>query len=228
MEDIWDWGYTWEVLPKLLEGLVVTLEATVLGFVFALVVGLVWAVLRQPGRHPARWSAAWVVERSAFWLVEFVRSTPLLVQLYFIFYVFPEAGLVLSPLTAGVLGLGLHYSAYLAEVYRSGIEGVPKGQWEAATALNLTRAQAFRRIVLPQAIPPILPALGNRLIAIFKDSPLLAVITVTELLRQAKLLGAEHFRYLEPMTLVGVIFLILSLASSRLVRAVESWSEQRA
>lgn len=228
MQDIWDWGYTWEVLPKLLQGLVVTLEATVLGFAFALVVGLVWAVLRQPGRRLERWSAAWAVERSAYWAVEFVRSTPLLVQLYFVFYVFPEIGVVLSPLTAGVLGLGLHYSAYLAEVYRSGIEGVPKGQWEAATALNLTRSQTFRRIVLPQAIPPILPALGNRLIAIFKDSPLLAVITVTELLRQAKLLGAEHFRYLEPMTLVGVIFLVLSLASSRLMGSIEAWSEQRA
>jgi polar amino acid transport system permease protein len=227
-EDIWSWSYAWEVLPTLLDGLVVTLEATALGFGFALVGGLVLAVLRQPGRRPARWSAGWFLERGAYWFVEFVRSTPLLVQLYFVFYVFPEAGVVLSPLTAGVLGLGLHYSAYLAEVYRSGIEGVPRGQWEAATALNLTRAQAFRRIVLPQAIPPVVPALGNRLIAIFKDTPLLAVITVTELLRQAKLLGAERFRYLEPMTLVGVIFLVLSLISSRLVSRVERWSEQRA
>ena len=214
--ELWDWGYAREALPALLDGLVVTLEATVLAFAFALVVGLLWAVLRRSERRAVRGTARWIVEA--------VRSTPLLVQLYFIFYVFPEIGLVLSPLVAGVLGLGLHYSAYVAEVYRSGIDGVPRGQWEAARALNLTRGQTFRRIVLPQAIPPTIPALGNRLIAIFKDSPLLAVITVTELLRQAKLLGAEHFRYLEPMTLVGLIFLVLSLASSRLVRRVERWT----
>lgn len=217
---LWDWSYAWEVLPTLLTGLKVTLLATVCGFAFALAVGLLWAVLRRSGNP--------VVRRSTHWLVEFVRSTPLLVQLYFVFYVFPEIGVVLSPLVAGVLGLGLHYSAYTAEVYRSGIDAVPRGQWEAATALGLGRGQTFWRIVLPQAIPPIVPALGNRLIAIFKDTPLLAVITVTELLQQAKLLGAESFRYLEPLTLVGAIFLVLSLASSRLVRRAEVWSERTA
>jgi polar amino acid transport system permease protein len=214
----WDWSYAWEVLPHLLHGLVVTLEATVSGFAFALVVGLVWAALRRSRRR--------LVAQPVRWLVEFVRSTPLLVQLYFVFYVFPKLGVVLSPLTAGILGLGLHYSAYTSEVYRSGIDGVPRGQWEAATALGLTRFETFTRIVLPQAIPPILPALGNRLIAIFKDTPLLAVITVTEMLQEAKLLGAESFRYLEPLTLVGAIFLVLSLISSRLVRWAEVWSER--
>lgn len=215
---LWDWSYAVEVLPVLLEGLGVTLKATLYGFVFALVVGLFWALLRRSG---SRW-----VRGGAFWSLELVRSTPLLVQLYFLFYVFPELGLVLSPLVAGVLGLGLHYSAYTAEIYRSGIDGVPRGQWEAATALNLTRRQAFWRIVLPQAVPPVVPALGNRLIAMFKETPLLSVITVTELLQRAKLLGAESFRYLEPLTLVGAIFLVLSLVSSRLVRRVEVWSER--
>lgn len=215
---LWDWSYAVEVLPVLLEGLGVTLKATLYGFLFALVVGLAWALLRRSG---SRW-----VRGTAFWSLELVRSTPLLVQLYFLFYVFPELGLVLSPLVAGVLGLGLHYSAYTAEIYRSGIDGVPRGQWEAATALNLTRRQAFWRIVLPQAVPPVVPALGNRLIAMFKETPLLSVITVTELLQRAKLLGAESFRYLEPLTLVGAIFLVLSLASSRLVRRVEVWSER--
>lgn len=217
---IWDWSYALEVVPPLLEGLIVTLEATLLSFAFAVVAGLVWVVMRRFGNLPVRLTGRWIVE--------FVRSTPLLVQLYFLFYIFPEFGVALDPLPAGVLGLGLHYSAYLAEVYRSGIDSVPRGQWEAATALDLTRAQIFWHIILPQAIPPILPALGNRLIAIFKDSPLLAVITVTEMLQQAKLLGAESFRYLEPLTLVGVVFLILSLAASRLVRRVEMWSERAA
>lgn len=218
--EIWDWGYAWEALPILARGLLVTLQATFLGFALALVMGLVWAVLRRARSRALR--------GTAYWIVELVRSTPLLVQLYFLFYLFPEVGVVLSPLTAGVLGLGLHYSAYLAEVYRSGLDAVPRGQWDAAAALNLSRFQTFRRVVLPQAIPPLVPVLGNRLIAIFKDTPLLAVITATELLQQAKLLGAERFRYLEPLTLVGAIFLVLSLAAARLVRRTEVWSERSA
>lgn len=217
---MWDWSYTREVIPTLLSGLWVTLQATVGGFALALVVGLGWAAMRRFGNRPVRLTARWIVE--------FVRSTPLLVQLYFLFYIFPHFGVALPPLLAGVLGLGLHYSAYAAEIYRSGIDGVPRGQWQAATALNLTRRQSFWHVILPQAIPPIVPALGNRLIAIFKDTPLLAVITVAEMLQRAKLLGAESFRYLEPLTLVGVIFLILSLISSRLVRRLEVWSERTA
>lgn len=213
---IWDSSYAWEVLPELLRALGVTLEATFLGFGLALVLGLVWAVMRRSRRRLVRTPVAW--------LVEFVRSTPLLVQLYFLFYVLPTVGLAASPLLTGILALGLHYSAYTAEVYRAGIDGVPRGQWEAALALNLGGGQTFRRIILPQAIPPIVPALGNRLVAIFKDTPLLAGITVLELLQRAKLLGAETFRYLEPLTLVGLIFLILSLISSRLIRRVEAWS----
>lgn len=218
MNGLWSWEYAREVLPVLLKGLGVTVQATLLGFVLALVLGLVWTLLRRSGN---RW-----VRGATFWTLELVRSTPLLVQLYFLFYVFPETGLVLSPLVAGVLGLGLHYSAYTAEIYRSGIEGVPRGQWEAATALSLSRRQTFWRIVLPQAVPPVVPALGNRLIALFKETPLLSVITVTEMLQRAKLLGAESFRYLEPLTIVGAIFLVLSLVSSRLVRRVEVWSER--
>ncbi len=214
----WHWAYALEVLPRLLRGLLVTLEATAAGFAFALVAGLLWALLRRSGHR--------LVSVPVAWLVEVVRSTPLLVQLYFVFYVFPRMGVVLSPLTAGILGLGLHYSAYTSEIYRSGIEGVPRGQWEAARALNFSRLETFTRVVLPQAIPPILPALGNRLIAIFKDTPLLAVITVTEMLQEAKLAGAESFRYLEPLTLVGAIFLVLSLASSRLVRRLEVRNER--
>jgi len=210
---IWDWGYAWEVAPALASGLVITLEAAVLGFVVAVLLGLVWAAARRLGGP--------VVGRVASGIVEFVRSTPLLVQLYFLFYVLPESGIVLSPLTVGVLGLGLHYSAYTAEVYRSGIDGVPKGQWDAARALNFTPGQTFMRVVIPQALPPILPVLGNRAIAILKETPLLAVITVTELLQEAKLAGAESFRYVEPLTMVGVIFLVLSLVASRGLRSLE-------
>lgn len=211
---IFDLRFAAEVLPALLRALAVTVEATLLGTLLALVLGLVWAVLRRSRR---RWLAVPVAG-----LVDFVRSTPLLIQLYFLYFGLPAFGLSAGPLLTGIVGLGIHYSTYCSEVYRAGIEGVPRGQWEAARALGLGRGDTWRRVVLPQAIPPIVPALGNYLIAMFKDTPLLAAITVTELLQTAKIVGAERFRYLEPLTLVGLLFLVVSLAASRGVRRLES------
>ena len=211
---IWDWAYTLDVLPEILAAFGVTLQATLAGFVLALALGLAWAVARMA---PLGWLA-----RGASWIVEFVRSTPLLIQLYFLYYVLPEYGLTLSPLVIGILALGLHYSCYTAEVYRAGIEAVPRGQWEAARALNLSPAATWRRVILPQAVPPTLPVLGNYLIAMFKDTPLLAAITVMEMLQTAKLIGADSFRYLEPLTITGVVFLAVSLAASYLVHHLET------
>lgn len=210
---IFDWGYAWDIAPRLAQGLVVTIQATVLGMALALTLGLGLALAR---RARYRW-LAW----PAGALVEFVRSTPLLVQIYFLFYVLPDAGVRLSPLATGVLALGMHYAAYCSEVYRAGLESVPKGQWEAAAALNLGRWRTMKDVIIPQAIPPIVPALGNYLVAMFKDTPLLSAITVLEVLQAAKLVGAETFRYVEPLTLVGVLFLILSLLSAAGVRWIE-------
>lgn len=210
---IWDWDYALSVVPPLLRAFVVTLEATFAGFLLAVIVGLLWAM--------ARMAQVRIVARTAFWIVEFVRSTPLLIQLYFLYYVLPEYGLVLSPLAIGILALGLHYSCYTAEVYRAGIEAVPNGQWDAARALNLSPLAIWWRIVLPQALPPTLPMLGNYLIAMFKDTPLLAAITVMEMLQTAKLIGAESFRYLEPLTVTGAVFLLVSLMASFAVRRLE-------
>jgi polar amino acid transport system permease protein len=210
---MFDWDYALRIVPQLLSGLEVTLEATLGGMALALVLGLVWAVLRR--------AAPAVLAKAVHWGIELVRSTPLLVQLYFLFYVLPDLGLRLSPLATGVLGLGLHYSAYTAEVYRAGIEAVPRAQWEAALALSLGRTRTWLAIILPQAIPPVIPVLGNYLIAMFKDSPMLAAITVMEMLQVAKLIGSQSFRYLEPLTLVGLLFLAVSLVSSRLISALE-------
>src|SRR5205807_1297535 len=132
-------------------------------------------------------------------VVEFIRNTPLLVQLFFFFYVLPTVGVTFSPLTTGVIGLGLHYSTYTAEVYRAGIDGVPVGQWEAATALSLPRRRTWTAVILPQAIRRVVPALGNYVIAMFKDTPMLAAITVLDMLKQAQEVGAESFRYTEPI-----------------------------
>ena len=204
-----DWNLAWEILPALLSAFLVTVQASLLGMVVALLLGLVWALLRRSDSRLIAWSATWAVE--------FIRSTPLLVQVYFLFYVLPSFGLTWSPLVTGVIALGLHYSAYTAEIYRAGIDNLPRGQWEAAMALNLSVLDTYRSVVLPQAIPPMIPALGNYLVAMFKETPVLAAITVGELLQTAKLIGAESFRYLEPLTIVGILFLIASLLSTRLV-----------
>jgi polar amino acid transport system permease protein len=210
---IWDWDYTWDILPDLLRGLVVTVQATLVGSVVAMVLGLVFALLRRSRATPVR-----VVTGA---VVEFIRSTPLLVQLYFLFFVLPSLGITLSGFLAGVIGLGVHYATYTSEVYRAGIEGVPRGQWEAATALNLPTSRVWRSVILPQAIPRVLPALGNYVIAMFKETPLLSAITVLEMLAVAKGLGSQTFRYLEPLTLVGLLFLLVSLPASLTVRRLE-------
>ncbi|HLP67287.1 MAG TPA: ectoine/hydroxyectoine ABC transporter permease subunit EhuD [Rhizobium sp.] len=209
----WDWDFVRQIMPTLLEGAKITILATVLGAAVAAVLGLLFAVLRMAAPAP--------VARLTSFAVEFIRGTPLLVQLYFIFYVLPDIGIRLPALLAGVIGLGIHYGTYAAEVYRAGIENVPRGQWEAAKATNLTERQTWIYVILPQAIPPMIPALANYLIAMFKETPLLSAITVLELMNQAKSIANSNYRYIEPMTLVGVFFLIISLISVAFLRFLE-------
>ncbi len=214
-----DYAYALEILPQLLLGAVITLEATVGGMILAMILGLVLALMQL--------SPYKALELPARGFIAFVRGTPLLIQLYFLFYVLPLYGLALDPLLTGILGLGMHYATYLAEVYRAGIQGIPKGQWEAAVALNLPRADVWRRIILPQAVPPMIPVFGNYLIAMFKDTPLLATITVLELLGTAQAEAAWSYRYFEPYTIVGLIFLLLSLPSAWLVQKLETRNAPR-
>ncbi len=210
----WDWEFVWQIMPTLIEGVKITILATFLGAAVAAVIGLVFAILRMSAPAP--------VARATAFAVEFIRGTPLLVQLYFIFYVLPDIGIRLPALVAGVIGLGIHYGTYAAEVYRAGIENVPRGQWEAARATNLTMPQTWVHVVLPQAIPPMIPALSNYLIAMFKETPLLSAITVLELMNQAKSIANSNYRYIEPMTLVGVFFLVMSLISVLFLRWLEA------
>jgi polar amino acid transport system permease protein len=211
----WSWQFVWEILPNLLRGFVITIEATILGSILAAIVGLVFAILRRSENR--------LISRPVGFLVEFIRGTPLLVQLYFLFYILPDVGVLLPPLVAGVIGLGLHYGTYTSEVYRAGIDNVPRGQWEAAKAANLTPFQTWRYIVLPQAIPPMIPALANYFIAMFKETPLLSAITVLELMNEARSVANYNYRYLEPMTMVGVFFLAVSIPSVVALR----WLERR-
>jgi polar amino acid transport system permease protein len=209
-----DWRFAWQILPELLRGAVTTVGVTLVGFTAALVLGLLAALLRR--------SQLRLLSAPAAFLIEFIRSTPLLIQLYFLFYVAPDYGLTMSALAAGTLGISLHYSCYVAEVYRAGLNSVPKGQWEAAKALSLRPWHAYRQIILPQAVRNIVPALGNYLIAMFKDTPVLSAITVVELMLTAKNIGSASFRYIEPITLGGLFFLAVSLGVAFLVRRVES------
>ena len=154
-------------------------------------------------------------------ITEFIRTTPLLVQLFFLFFVLPEWGVKFSALTTGILAIGLHYSTYTAQVYRAGIDAVPKGQWEAATALSLPAHRTWFAVILPQAIRRIAPALGNYVISMLKDTPLLAGISVLEMLQQSRLAGASTFQYTEPLTVVGVAFILIAYPASLFVRALE-------
>lgn len=210
----WDWEFSIEILPQLWEGVKVTIQATILGTIIAMTLGLALAIAR---RSKTGW-----VSRPVGFFAEFVRGTPLLVQLYFLFYILPDLGLVLSPLAAGVVGLGIHYATYTAEVYRAGIEAVPRGQWEAAKATNLTMRQTWTHIIIPQAIPPMIPALANYFVAMFKETPLLAAITVLELMNQARSVANYHYKYVEPMTMVGLFFLVVSIPSVILLRKLEA------
>ncbi|MER5376317.1 ectoine/hydroxyectoine ABC transporter permease subunit EhuD [Streptomyces sp. NPDC002553] len=209
----WDWSAVSDFMPMFWDGLLVTLQALVLGSLISFSLGLVWALLM---RTPTRW-LQWPVGV----VTEFVRDTPLLVQLFFLFYVLPEWGVTLSALATGVLAIGLHYSTYTMQVYRAGIDAVPVGQWEAATALNLPRTRTWRAVILPQAVRRVVPALGNYVIAMLKDTPLLMTITVLDLLGRARLFSQEHFQFTEPLTVIGVAFIVISYLASLLLRTLE-------
>lgn len=211
---IWDWQYAWEVFPDIVvDGLRITLLATVLGSALAYALGLLLTLLR---RSPIR-----IVSSTTWAFIELVRSTPLLVQIFFFFFVLPDFGVRFDPLTTGVIALGVHYATYCAEVYRAGIEAVPVGQWEAAVALNLPRIRTWTAVILPQAVPRVLPALGNYTISMLKETPLLLMIGVLDIVGVANQLGSRAFRYVEPITIAGVLFLVLSYSASLLVRGME-------
>jgi polar amino acid transport system permease protein len=208
-----DWQFACEILPQLLRAVELTIQATLVGFFLAILVGLILAIGRR--------SNYWLISKPTSFIVEFVRTTPLLVQLFFLFFVLPRYGIRLPAFTVGVIGLGLHYGAYTSEVFRAGIDAIARGQWEAATALNFSSMRIWTRIILPQAIPPMFPAFGNYFIAMFKETPLLSAITVVELFQQAKIISSTTFRPLEPFTMVGIIFFILSYPSALLIRRLE-------
>jgi polar amino acid transport system permease protein len=209
-----DFGFALSILPILLQGAVLTVLATVGGFAGALVGGAIIATMQRSDIKALRFLA--------IGFIYVIRNTPLLVQLYFVFYVLPSFGITIGALSAGILGLSLHYSAFIAEVYRAGIGAVPVGQFEAADALGLGTVQKWALVIAPQAVKPILPVLGNYLIGMFKETPILATITVIELFGAAQDVAGKTYRYNEPYTLVALIFLAISIPCSLLVRRLDS------
>lgn len=199
----WDWSYALESLPNLLRGLLITLQITAGASVIALSVGLGYAAMIL--------SPVPVISLPVRFVVDFFRGTPLVVQVFFWFYVLPEIGISAGVFAIGVVGLGLYGAAYCADVYRAGIQNLPRSQWEAAAALHLPRRFLWADVITPQAFRAVLPALGNYVILMFKYTPILTTITVTELLAEGLDLGSETYRYLEPLTIVGILFVIVSL-----------------
>lgn len=212
---LWNWDFAAEVLPELVIAfLQYTLGITAAASVVAIVVGLVLVLLRRTGLKPISYPVV------AF--IEFIRSTPVPIQLFFVYYAAPALGIEMSALATGVLVLGVHYACYMSEVYRAGIEAVPRGQWEACTALALSPVRTWRAVILPQVVRRILPSTGNQVVALFKETPFLIVIGVSEMVTVANRLGAEQYRYIEPVTIAGLIFLVASYPTSVLMRKLEA------
>lgn len=210
---IFNWHFAWSILPQLLNAAQTTFLITLASFLVALVGGLPILWLRMSKNRYA--------SRVTMWVSDFVRGTPLLVQIFFIYYVLPSYGLELGPVETGIAAIGLHYSFYMAETYRTALQSVGPGQREAAQALGLHQARIFQKVLWPQMCPIIVPIAGSFLIYMFKDTPILAAITVRELMQVSSQIGADNFRYMEPITIVGVLFLMMSLIAAYLIRILE-------
>ena len=209
----WRWDFAIEILPQMLLATLNTILAAGVGYAIATIVGLLF-LLGQ--RTPIK--IVNIINRE---IVEFIRSTPLLIQLFFVYFVLPQFGITLSAWVCGMITIGLHFGTYLSEVYRGALEVVPKSQWESCRSLYFSTFYTYRKIVLPQAFPIAIPGMGNYLVGIFKDTPLLSTIGVAELFHAATAVGGYHYRYLEPYTIVGIIFLMLSIPAAIWIRKIE-------
>ncbi|MGO1770203.1 MAG: ectoine/hydroxyectoine ABC transporter permease subunit EhuD [Microbacterium sp.] len=206
----WRWDHVWAALPEMLEKFVtVTLLVTVLGSIIAAVLGLLIALARRSAPRPLAAILTFVAD--------FIRMTPLIVQLLFIYYAFTS----FDPLIIGIIVFGVHYATFMSEVYRAGIDSIPNGQWEATTALSMSRGRTWIAVIIPQAVRATVPALGNYVISMFKETPFLTAIAVIDMLGAAMEYGGTHFRSIEVVTIAGVLFLVASYPTSLLVTRLE-------
>ncbi len=203
----------WASLPTLLVGTRLTIGFALAAMVLGLPLGLLVALLRLYASGPVRWLATLYVS--------FIRGTPLLVQIFVVYYGLPSFGITLSPVVGGVLALTLNAAAYLSETIRAAILSIPKGQHEAAYSVGLSRMETMRLIVLPQAARVALPSLGNSLIGLVKDTSLVSVITVVELLRSAQLVIARTFEPFGPYLAAAMIYWAVSSLLELVQRRLE-------
>ena len=207
-------------MPLLLSGLRLTVAVTVLALCLATLLGLLWALLRTSG-IPALAGPVRI-------FVELLRGIPILVVLFYIYFVMPEIGIDLTAFQAGVIGLALTYSCYIGETFRAGIEAVDSGQVEAAKSIGMRRATAMRRVVLPQAFRIVVPPYANNMIMLLKDSSQVSVISVAELTMQGKMLASSTFNNMTVFTLVALLYLALTVPLNMLMRRVEAVLGRRA
>jgi len=194
------------------DGVVKTFEVTVLSIIFALILGLLVGL--------GRISRYTILNRLCTVYVEVIRGIPLLVQLFYIYYALAKFVRIMD-ISAAVIAMTVCYGAYISEIFRAGIQSIPKGQMEAALALGLTRSQALYRIILPQTIKVVLPPIGNEFIALLKDSSLVSILAVSDLLRRGREYASTSFYYFETYTMIAIIYLIMTLFFSRLVAIME-------
>ncbi|WP_238651627.1 amino acid ABC transporter permease [Paenibacillus piscarius] len=196
-----------------LSGLQYTLLLAVMGVFFGFVLGIVVSLLRMSKWRILRFIAtAWV---------EFLRGTPMLVQLFLIHYGLPEFGISLSPIQSGAITLTINSSAYLAEIFRAGIQGVDRGQMEAARSLGMKQGMTMRYIILPQALKNVLPAIGNEFITIIKESSIVSMIGVADLLFQARTITTITYEGLSPLVVIAVMYFVLTFTLSKLLGILE-------
>jgi polar amino acid transport system permease protein len=202
-----------DYLPDLLVGALVSIELTLSVMALSLIFGLLLALAKL-----SQWRALRVLANV---YIEVIRGTPCLLQLFYIYFVLPALGVRVEPFMAGVIGLTVNYSAYLAEVYRAGIEAVPRGQVEASQALGMSRRKMMRLIILPQAVRVVVPPLGNYFISLFKDTSLVSIVTVRELMFTGQIIASMNFQYFTIFTIIGIIYFGLSYPSALLVQYLE-------
>ncbi|MEX2460425.1 MAG: amino acid ABC transporter permease [Paenibacillaceae bacterium] len=202
-----DWGTPFRHFDDLLRGAGTTLWITVLTFIISSIAGTFLALARLNREHKVLYFLSSVY-------VELIRNTPVLVQIFFIYFGLPQFGILLPPLTAGLIALSINNSAYIAEIMRSGIKSTHKGQWEAASSLGLTSFRIFRLVILPQALRNIFPALTNQFIMILFGTSLLSILDVRELTQRASILNSETFRTMEIFIVVTMMYYVISIFSS--------------
>jgi polar amino acid transport system permease protein len=203
-------------LPTLLDGAWVTVQITVLAIMLSLFMGFLSGLMRL--------AEAWPVRAVAAVYIEIFRGTSALVQLFWMFFVLPFFGISLDPFTVGWIALGLNVGAYGGEVVRGAILAVPRGQYEAATALNMSKWLAMRRLIVPQALPAMVPPWGNLFIELLKATALVSLITITDLTFRAKQLNDQTFQTVEIFTLVLFLYLAIALVITGIMRLVERWA----